>query len=409
MPNPTYRVSIVSKKKDQSSIGHAAYNSGSKLLAAAAYRAGEKLYDPSAGVVFDYTLKEDVRHSEIIAPENAPLWARDRSSLHLTAEAAEKRKDAQLARAFIIALPRELTLEQNIALMREYVIQEFVSKGLVVDLNIHDKLASDGQTNPHAHLLVTMREISSDGFAKKKNPAWNAPYMVSVWRNAWETMQNDHLEAAGRSERISLKSYKDQGINRIPQSHMGVEGQLEKRTKKETKKGNKNREIIQNNAVREVLEDNAPVYSQKEIEDYYQRVYAREETLYEPDLAALKQERDQEVKKPQEYETYAARVTVKHWFGLGGVTDTIYQPGRGRIHIPIEDMTNSQRHESQLRYYLQNAAETYMRDMAEHVNRLKTYVNGKVDQAFEYGRDIAERSRTWKERTQMDQGQERER
>ena len=91
------------------------------VIACAAYRAGEKLYDERHGEVFDYTKKMDIAHGEIRSPDNAPEWMQDRQKLWNAVELAEKRKDAQLAREVQVALPRELTLTQNIELTREFI------------------------------------------------------------------------------------------------------------------------------------------------------------------------------------------------------------------------------------------------------------------------------------------------
>ena len=94
---------------------------GQSVIACAAYRAGERLNDERHGEVYDYTKKQDIAHSEILLPDNAPQWMRDRGKLWNAVEQSEKRKDAQLAREVQVALPRELTLSQNIELTREFV------------------------------------------------------------------------------------------------------------------------------------------------------------------------------------------------------------------------------------------------------------------------------------------------
>src|SRR5262249_32986224 len=106
---------------------------GRSSVASAAYRSASRLRDERQGTLHDYTRKEDVAHTEILLPENAPEWMGDRETLWNTVEAVEKRKDAQLAREFNFALPKELTIEQAIALAKEFVQQEFVDKGMVAD------------------------------------------------------------------------------------------------------------------------------------------------------------------------------------------------------------------------------------------------------------------------------------
>ena len=119
------------------SVTAIARSQGRSAVACAAYRAAERLYDERYDCVRDYTRKKDVAHTEILLPEGAPAWMGDREKLWNTVECIEKRKDAQLAREFTVALPRELTLEQNIALAREFVQTTFVAKGMVADLAVH--------------------------------------------------------------------------------------------------------------------------------------------------------------------------------------------------------------------------------------------------------------------------------
>jgi ATP-dependent exoDNAse (exonuclease V) alpha subunit len=146
-------------------------------VAAAAYRSGERLYDSSQGKWFEFD-KPDVVHTEIMAPADAsvPGWVFDRQTLWNMVERAEKRADAQLAREVEITLPRELTKEQHIELVRSFVRDQYVSQGMVADITIHRPDASDGEEQPHAHVLLTMRRLdpsSETGFSAKKERDWN--------------------------------------------------------------------------------------------------------------------------------------------------------------------------------------------------------------------------------------------
>lgn len=270
MPNPHFDVSIISRsgghRGGKSSVASSAYRSGtvvsalaaasmmlgSSAVASASYRSGEALYDQRVEKTFDYRGKEDVIHTEILTPEHAPVWASDRQMLWNQVEQIEKRKDAQLARDIIAALPRELNSEQQIALVREFVQTQFVGKGMIADIAIHDKLASDGRNQPHAHIMLSMRDVTKEGFAKK-NREWNQRTMVSAWRDAWADTTNRHLEAAGRSERLSLESYAAQGIDKVPGEHLGPEAWNMEKKGRETAKGDKNREIEHGNEVNELV------------------------------------------------------------------------------------------------------------------------------------------------------------
>ena len=112
---------------------------GRSAVAAAAYRAGEKIHNYSDGITHDYTRKSGVVHTEILLPENASKEYFDRLTLWNAVEKSEKRKDSQTARDLDIALPVELNLDEQIDLMREYISENFVSKGMCADFAIHDK------------------------------------------------------------------------------------------------------------------------------------------------------------------------------------------------------------------------------------------------------------------------------
>ena len=212
-------------------------------IAAAAYRSGETLYDEQADQTYDYTRKEGVVHSEIMVPDNAPAWVTNlsRQALWNMVEANEKRKDAQLARDVVVSLPRELNHEQQIALVREFVREHFTEKGMIADFALHDKQASDGLgSQPHAHILLTMRDLDRHGFGKK-NRQWNEKKLLQEWRSAWEECTNRHLEMAGRPERMSMKSYKEQGIDKTPKQYLSMKEWKQEQRGIRTEKGNRNR------------------------------------------------------------------------------------------------------------------------------------------------------------------------
>ncbi len=120
------------------------------------------------------TAARGVVHSEIMAPENAPDWMCDRDQLWNAVEAVEKRRDAQLAREIEVALPRELDRGERLELLRGFVQREFVDRGMIADVAVHEGKARDGQGQPHAHVMLTMRELTGEGFGKKDR-SWNAP------------------------------------------------------------------------------------------------------------------------------------------------------------------------------------------------------------------------------------------
>ncbi len=182
---------------------------GRSAVAAAAYRSGERLTDERLGKCHDYTRKSDIEHREIMAPDRTPDWMLDRSRLWNGVEAAERRKDAQLAREVEISLPRELDAEGRRALVDSYVREQFVSQGMIADVSLHRGHSADGQEQPHAHVMLTMRDLTGEGFGKK-NRDWNAAERLEGWRSAWADHANRALERAGCDERIDHRSLKDQ-------------------------------------------------------------------------------------------------------------------------------------------------------------------------------------------------------
>lgn len=197
---------------------------GGSAAAAAAYRSGEKIRDEATGKTHDYTKKQGVDHSEILSPIAATDrndWLTNRSALWNRVEASEKRYDAQLAREMIIAIPRELAQLDQIELVREYVQTTFVDQGMIADINLHHL---DG-TNPHAHVMLTMRELKIDeqGVVSfgNKDRTWNDKKLLETQIKEWSDITNQYLERAGYDLRIDSRSYAEQGISRIPQIHLG--------------------------------------------------------------------------------------------------------------------------------------------------------------------------------------------
>jgi len=190
---------------------------GGNAVNSIAYRSGEKLKDYQLDKTFYYSGKVmDVMHKEIMTPEKVPVWVNDREKLWNAVEAAEKRKDSQLAREVEISLPREFSVDQNISLVKEYVQKEFVDKGMVADVCMHYGMKGDSY-NPHAHVMLTMRNIDEQGFGKK-NVSWNNRELLKEWRESWCELSNKHLALNGIDQQIDHRSLKEQGIELVPQN-----------------------------------------------------------------------------------------------------------------------------------------------------------------------------------------------
>ncbi|PZU68025.1 Ti-type conjugative transfer relaxase TraA [Sphingobium sp.] len=193
---------------------------GRSSVSASAYRAGERLHDERLDRDHDFRARSGVEHSEIMLPEGAPEQWRDRERLWNDVEAFESRKDAQLAREIEFAIPREMTRAQGIDLARDFVAQKFVDRGMIADLNVHWDIGADGQAKPHAHVMLTMREVKPDGFGQKVRE-WNDHANVERWRENWSAHVNARLAELDIDARIDHRSLADQGIDLEPQSKIG--------------------------------------------------------------------------------------------------------------------------------------------------------------------------------------------
>ena len=249
---------------------------GKSAVAAAAYRSGEKLTNEWDGLTHDYTKKGGVVHSEILLPAHAPPAFSDRSTLWNSVELSEKSNNAQLAREVEIALPVELSGEEQTRLVREYCSSQFVSKGMIADFNLHDT----GGGNPHAHILLTMRPLDERGAWLPKSKKeyvldengekirlpsgryktrkvdlvdWNNRENAEVWRRAWADLANDFLAQNNRPERIDHRSYERQGIDQLPTVHVGVSATQMEKKGIVTERGELNRNIkAANRILREI-------------------------------------------------------------------------------------------------------------------------------------------------------------
>lgn len=194
---------------------------GSSALASAAYRSASRLHDQRLDRHHDFSNKAGVVHCEVMLPDGAPEHLSDRAKLWNAVEAAELRKDAQLAREIEFAIPREMTKEQGIELARDFVRAEFVSRGMIADLNVHWDVGADGLAKPHAHVMLTLREVGEDGFGKK-NRDWNATSLLEKWRERWAEHVNQRLAELDIDARIDHRSLEAQGVELEPQHKIGL-------------------------------------------------------------------------------------------------------------------------------------------------------------------------------------------
>ncbi|MGJ0491164.1 MobQ family relaxase [Methylobacter sp.] len=225
---------------------------GPGIVASAAYRAGERIRDEKSGKTHDYKRRIGIVYTEIIPPRTAPDWVFDRAKLWNTVESTEKRKDAQLAREIMVALPKELNSRQRIKLVRGYIFQQFTKKGMIADFAIHAPSKEGDERNYHAHILLTMRSIISAGFGKKVRE-WNAKSNIYQWRQAWENHTNQALEQAGLDCRVDCRSHASKGLEREPRLHLGYQAMAIERKGEQSERGNENRAIEVRNEMRAKL------------------------------------------------------------------------------------------------------------------------------------------------------------
>ena len=239
-------VKIIGRGSGRSAVGAAAYRSAEKLksVGAAAYRSGQDL-GSDGEITHDYTKKGSVVYKEIILPENAPQEYEDRETLWNAVEAKEIRRDARLAREIEVALQIEFDLEEQKALLREYIRENFVDKGMIADVALHNK--KDG--NPHAHIMLTTRNVTPDGFGGK-NRDWDKTENLLAWREKWAQINNRKFEEKGLAERIDHRTLKAQGIDREPTIHLGHEASALEKKGIRTERGDRNREIQKRNLER---------------------------------------------------------------------------------------------------------------------------------------------------------------
>mgnify|MGYP005854128489 CR=1 FL=1 len=178
---------------------------GRSATAAIAYRVAERIEDRRTGLAFDYAARGGVDHTEILAPDHAPDWVRDRSELWNRVEESETRKNSQVAREVRVALPDELTHAQRVELVRDYAQAQFVERGMVADIALHAPGREGDERNHHAHILLTTREIGPEGFTTK-NRDWNKVELLEGWREAWARDSNAALERAGIEDRVDHRT-----------------------------------------------------------------------------------------------------------------------------------------------------------------------------------------------------------
>jgi hypothetical protein len=261
-------------------------------VASASYRSGEKLFSDKEGKTYFYA--RDVKpEAFILTPKNAPDWAKDRQKLWNEVEDKDRKANSRYAKEFNVALPIELSTEEQKELLTAYVQENFVNAGMVADVAIH----RDNTDNPHAHVMLTNRPFNPDGtwglkaktqyildengnktFTKSGFPRqkkiwlvdWDKKEKITEWRHNWATAVNKFLEAKNLLDRISEKSYEEQGIDEVATQHEGINSQRENRQEF-------NRNVkLQRQAKSEVRNVNEKIHNERRIQTL-QRHYSFDE------------------------------------------------------------------------------------------------------------------------------------
>ncbi len=222
---------------------------GQSAIASAAYRSGEKLYSEYYGEDSDYTYKGGVVCSEILLPSHAPAEYADRQTLWNAVEKAEQHPKAQLAYSFDFALQNEFSMEENIALARQFLLDEFLSRGMTVDFAVHQPdREEDGIPNPHVHVMCPIRLLDEHGrwgakqhrvyeldengsrirgeagnyvFNAVPTTDWGEPETLEHWREEWANRCNAKFEEKGLDVRVDHRSNERRGIDQLPTIHEG--------------------------------------------------------------------------------------------------------------------------------------------------------------------------------------------
>ncbi|OOR74895.1 Mobilization protein [Bacillus cereus] len=328
------KVKTISRKKQQN------------VVASAAYRSGEALYCERTKETKYYS-RTVQPETHILAPSEAPSWVFRRQDLWNEVERFEKRGNSRLAREVVVAIPNELSEEQQRELVLTFTHDTFVQQGMIADVAIH----RDDKNNPHAHILLTTREISQDGFVKKKNRDWDKKENLLAWREAWAKYANLSLEKENVQERIDHRSYEERGIDLLPSKHIGYkEHQLEKRGIR-TETGEYNRRVqVYNHRLISLQEKRQSLLKeqQKKETDSISKVEISVKgyvALYKKiELVTKQQERLQDSKSTQKLHSYT-------WLKEQIETSAYRQLEKKNLHVYIQEQPKELQGEYAVRMY----------------------------------------------------------
>ena len=346
-------------------------SAGQSAIASAAYRAGEKLHSDYYGEDSDYTKKKGVVCTGILLPVNAPAEFSDREVLWNVVEKAEKHPKAQLAYSFDFSLQNEFSIEENIAIAKEFIQKNFVDRGMIADYAIHLPEKEDGGTpNPHVHVMCPIRPLNPDGtwgikqrrvyrldengnrirdgdgrelFDAVPTTDWGTPETLELWRTAWAEINNTHFSEHELSTRIDNRSFERQGLSQIPTIHEGANVREMERRGIVTEKGSRNRWIRQINASVRILSERI-----KELLVWIKELKEQLSVKPEPTVAELLNE-------------YFNQRNAKAWSNIAKV--------------------NNLKEQAKLMVYLENHDINTVSDLTEHISKVNE-TGAPVQQQF---------------------------
>lgn len=303
------------------------------MVAAAAYQSRERLLDERTGQVKDYRHKteQETLFSGLYVPKDAPEWARDRQALWNAAEQAEdaynrtRAKTARTGQHLEIALPHELTPEQCRYVLQDFIRDTFTRRGYAVDLNIHAADSGGDSRNVHAHLLISLRTLTAQGFSPDKARLNHREIteQVTQWREGWARTANRHLERHGHEARIDHRSLKAQGIEREATQHLGPTATQMERKGKASERGEQNRQIERRSQPRQNLKALHRELSQVRGEIESEQLAVRLADIQRPTVGLWQATRAREAQQAAPPPPKAAPSVLK---GLGGILAAIAAP-----------------------------------------------------------------------------------
>jgi len=365
------------------------------VIAAAAYRAGERLHSSYYDEEADYTRKQGVVYKEILLPSHVPRQYADREELWNAVEKVEEHPKAQLAYSYDIALQNELTLEENIDLAKRFLQEQFVSRGMICDFAVHMPDPKGGIPNPHFHVLCPIRPINPDGtwgskqkreytldkngrrardaegnYVWKSIPTsdWGQKETPLHWREEWAKYVNRELEKKDAPTKVDHRSYKEQGLHQLPTIHEGPTVRAMEKKGIRTEKGNLNRMIRSANALLKKL-----IARYQALKEWLQEVKAEMNMSTSPGLSSLlmdylqqrnakaytQKAKTNNLKRVSQDIVYLEEHNLSTLDDLQSVTDA-YRDKLGKLN---QKMRSSEKRQKELKELIA-AAENYQRTKA---------------------------------------------